>query len=173
MKQQLEIERKFTLTHLPDDLIIGVQGDEIKQGYLLRENDRELRIRKRNQENWMTLKQGSGLSRFEQECSIPSSQFEMLWPLTEGQRVEKTRYTVKQQDFLFEIDLFKGDLEPLVMLEVEFENLQKSREFLVPTFVSREVTEDKDYKNATLASNGLPDSFARSLMISATRKGTK
>lgn len=173
MKQQLEIERKFILSHLPDSLISGVQGDEIKQGYLLRENCRELRIRKRNQEYWMTLKQGSGLSRFEQECSIPSSQFEMLWPLTEGQRIEKTRYTVKQQEFLFEIDLFKEHLEPLVILEVEFETLQKSRDFLVPAFASREVTEDKAYKNATLASDGLPDSFARSLIISSTRKGTK
>ena len=161
MKQQLEIERKFILSHLPDSLISGVQGDEIKQGYLLRENGRELRIRKRNQQYWMTLKQGSGLSRFEQECSIPSSQFEMLWPLTEGQRIEKTRYTVEQKELLLEIDLFKEDLEPLIILEVEFENFKKSREFEVPGFVSREVTEDEDYKNATLAIDGLPDSFAK------------
>ena len=161
MKEHLEIERKFILSRLPEGLLDHVQGDEIKQGYLIRENGQELRIRKRNEEYWMTLKQGSGLSRVEQECSIPSGQFEMLWPLTAGKRIEKTRYVVKQQDLLFEVDLFKEDLEPLILLEIEFENLVASREFKVPLFLGQEVTEDEEYKNAVLATFGLPDSFAR------------
>jgi len=161
MKEQLEIERKFVLPKLPEDLITSVQGDEIKQGYLLREKGQELRIRKRNQEYWMTLKQGRGLSRIEHECSIPPEQFEMLWPLTAGQRIEKIRYTIKQQGLLFEIDCFKGSLDPLIILEVEFENFEASRKFKIPAFASREVTEDENYKNASLAISGLPDSFAR------------
>jgi adenylate cyclase len=161
MKKQLEIERKFILPQLPGEMINNARGDEIKQGYLLRDNGRELRIRKRNRECWMTLKQGNGLSRVEQECSIPSEQFEMLWPLTAGQQIEKIRYTIKQQDLLFEIDHFKGSLEPLIMLEVEFESLEASREFAVPTYAGREVTEDEGYKNATLAVHGLPASFKR------------
>ena len=160
MKKQLEIERKFILPQIPTELINSVQGDEIKQGYLLREEGRELRIRKRNQEYWMTLKQGSGLSRIEQECSIPAEQFEMLWPLTAGRQIEKTRYTIKQEDLLFEIDIFNGNLTPLILLEVEFESLEKSRQFAAPIFVGREVTEDDNFKNATLATAGLPDSFA-------------
>ncbi|WP_321372378.1 CYTH domain-containing protein [uncultured Desulfuromusa sp.] len=171
MKKQLEIERKFILPQIPEELIHHVQGDEIKQGYLLRESGRELRIRQRNHDYRMTLKQGGGLSRIEQECPIPAEQFEMLWPLTAGRQIEKIRYTIKQEDLLFEIDLFKGNLVPLIILEVEFENLEQSRQFQVPTFASREVTEDESYKNAILATAGLPDSFATQQSTAAMVKG--
>ncbi|SEA26535.1 CYTH domain-containing protein [Desulfuromusa kysingii] len=173
MKKQLEIERKFVLHRLPEKLLSNAHGDEIKQGYLLRENGRELRVRKRNGEYWMTVKQGSGLSRSEQECQIPAEQFAMLWPLTVGRQVEKTRYSIKQGDLLFEIDQFKEKLQPLILLEVEFTNLEKSQLFSVPTFVSWEVTEDENYKNATLATAGLPDSFVKSLTFSAPGEGTQ
>lgn len=157
--KKIEIERKFLLSAVPQELLNGVQGDLIKQGYLLREEDHELRIRKRNNSFWMTLKQGVGLSRSEQECSITEEQFEMLWPLTAGRQVEKVRYAVKQHDYLYEIDLFKGALAPLMFLEVEFDNLQASYEFKAPVFVDHEVTADENYKNATLAVSGLPESF--------------
>ena len=156
MKQQLEIERKFIVSQLPQGLLENAVGEEIKQGYLILKDQRELRIRKRDNEFWMTLKQGDGLERFEQECSIPNTQFFMLWPLTEGKRIEKTRYLVENADHVFEIDVFSGSLEPLIVLEVEFNSVEASRKFKVPDFVEKEVTEDKTYKNAVLATDGLP-----------------
>lgn len=152
----LEIERKFLLKQIPEHLLNGVTGEEIRQGYLIVDAEKELRIRQRGNQYWMTLKQGSGLARQEEECAIPAQQFNMLWPLTGGRQVEKVRYCVKQGGLLFEIDVFHGTLEPLQLLEVEFSSIEGSQAFSLPDFVAAEVTEDKAYKNANLALNGRP-----------------
>ncbi len=159
MKQQLEIERKFVVSHLPEELLEKAVREEIKQGYLILQGQRELRIRQRNNQYWMTLKEGSGLERFEQECQISDGQFKMLWPLTEGKQIEKTRCLVENCGHVFEIDIFSGILAPLLVLEVEFSSIKESQKFRVPDFVEKEVTDDKNYKNATLAIDGLPKSF--------------
>lgn len=156
---QMEIERKFVLGRIPHDIIADCRGEQIRQGYLLHDENCELRIRQRDDHYWMTVKQGTGLSRFEQECEIPELQFNMLWPLTQGRRVEKTRYSVPVGEHLFEIDLFSGALSRLIVLEVEFPNIEASRQFAEPDFIVLEVTEDRAYKNAVLAHRGLPESF--------------
>ena len=153
--EQLEIERKFVLATVPEELLAGVTGERIRQGYLL-SGDTELRIRERAGSCSMTVKRGSGLERQEQECLIAQQQFDMLWPLTAGQRIDKVRYAVPRGSLLYEIDIFKGDLAPLKVLEIEFSHVAASQEFEVPDFVEIEVTENKAYKNAALALNGLP-----------------
>lgn len=153
----LEIERKFLLSEAPAEFLSGASGEEILQGYLIVDQNRELRIRRRGQSCWMTLKQGDGLARYERECRIADEQFDMLWPLTEGRRVEKTRYAVENSSLTYEIDIFSGALAPLIMLEIEFDSIQASADFTPPESVIKEVTEDKNYKNASLALRGLPE----------------
>ena len=153
--EQVEIERKFLLGGIPEELLTGVSGERIRQGYLL-SGDSELRIRERAGKCTMTVKRGSGLARQEQECSIPQEQFDMLWPLTAGQRIDKVRYAVPRASLIYEIDIFKGDLAPLKVLEIEFNDIEESQAFRAPDYVEREVTEDKAYKNAALALTGLP-----------------
>lgn len=151
-----EIERKFLVASLPAGLLDDHQGENIDQGYLLLETQQELRIRNRAGCCTMTLKQGSGLDRQEQEKEINSDLFAMLWPLTAGKRVEKTRYVLDQSGYCLELDLFRGALEPLILLEVEFATVADSREFVPPDFVGREVTRDRTFSNAMLATAGLP-----------------
>jgi len=153
--QHQEIERKFVLEQVPQQLLQGSHGEKIRQGYLLY-GERELRIRERAGRCTMTVKQGSGLARLEQECAIEQQQFDMLWPLTEGMRIEKVRYAVKQGELIFEIDIFAGRLAPLQLLEVEFPDREASTRFIVPDFIACEVTADNAYKNASLARNGRP-----------------
>jgi CYTH domain-containing protein len=45
--------------------------------------------------------------------------FETLWPLTEGRRIEKTRYELPHGDVTIELDEFGGDLEGLLLAEAE------------------------------------------------------
>ncbi len=149
----VEIERKFIVTSLPENLLNGVTGEEILQGYLICDDRRELRLRKRAGNYLMTVKRGSGLTRMEQEQPIDRQLFDMLWPLTENRRIEKIRYCLQQGDHLLEIDIFKGTLAPLILLEVEFEDTAASANFKVPDFVNREVTDDKNYKNSRLATH--------------------
>jgi CYTH domain-containing protein len=158
----MEIERKFIVASLPAGLLDNHQGEKIDQGYLFLEDQTELRIRNRAGRCTMTLKQGSGLERQEQEQDIDSDLFAMLWPLTAGRRVEKTRYVIDQSGYCLELDLFRGVLEPLILLEVEFATVSDSREFVPPDFVGREVTRDRAFSNAILATSGLPTDIGQS-----------
>lgn len=85
----------------------------------------------------------------------------MLWPLTAGRRIEKTRYAIEQSGHCLELDFFSGTLAPLVLLEVEFTSIDASRGFVPPSFVHKEVTNDRTYSNAMLATVGLAADIGR------------
>ncbi|HRN81011.1 MAG TPA: CYTH domain-containing protein [Nitrosomonas europaea] len=145
-----EIERKFLVATFPDGELHAVP---LRQGYLTTPTDSiELRLRQQGTEYFMTLKSEGGLSRQEYEIQIDVTQFEMLWPATEGRRVEKTRYSGKLPDGqLFELDVFAGHLSPLMLVEVEFLSEDAAQAFIPPPWFREEVTEDKRYKNKALA----------------------
>ena len=48
-----------------------------------------MRLRRRDGESVLTVKRGSGRTRTEEEIELEPEQFDALWPLTEGRRVEK------------------------------------------------------------------------------------
>ena len=55
---------------------------------------------------FMTLKSGTGLQRSEYEITIDWPQFDVLWPSTDGRRIEKTRYQGRLGDKqVFELDI--------------------------------------------------------------------
>lgn len=151
----MEIERKFLLASEPPGLF-KARRSEIRQGYLLSTSRREVRIRARDKEFFLTVKDGSGLVRGETETAIPAAQFEALWPLTEGARLEKTRYELPWNNLSLEVDIYSGNLAPLRVVEIEFINKAQSEEFIKPSFLGAEVTGRGEYSNAQLASLGLP-----------------
>ncbi|WP_298848661.1 CYTH domain-containing protein [uncultured Ruegeria sp.] len=152
-----EIERKFLVATVPD--LSGAEKAVIRQGYLTAPGDTtELRLRQKNDVFFLTLKGRGGLVRVERETEITADQFETFWPETEGRRVEKERYTGQLPDGLvFELDVFSGDLVPLRLVEVEFTSEAQAKGYVPPDWFGADVTEDKRYKNKTLAINGVPD----------------
>ena len=64
--------------------------------------------------------------------------------------IEKTRYLVKHQTFLFEVDVFEGQHQGLIIAEVELEHENVQIEF--PEWIGKEVTGDPRYYNASLSS---------------------
>jgi adenylate cyclase len=56
-----------------------------------------------------------------------------------------------------ELNVFRGNLQGLVLAEVEFGSTAKSAEFKPPDWLGEEVTEDIRYKNQSLAQKGAPD----------------
>jgi CYTH domain-containing protein len=149
-----EIERKFLVSAMPDHPGPGIR---ILQGYLpLTGEDTELRVRRKGDDTVLTVKRGHGLDRGEQEVAISSEVFETLWPLTEGRRIEKTRYELPHGDATIELDEFGGELEGLLVAEVEFDSAQASELFEEAEWLGREVTEDPDYANLALAEHGRP-----------------
>ncbi|NOD91264.1 CYTH domain-containing protein [Ruegeria sp. HKCCD4884] len=151
-----EIERKFLVATLPD--LSSAQKAVVRQGYLTAPDDStELRLRQKNEAFFLTLKGGGGLVRVEREAQITEEQFETFWPETEGRRVEKERYTGRLPDgLMFELDIFSGDLASLRLVEVEFDSEEDAAAFVPPDWFGADVTEDKRYKNKTMATEGIP-----------------
>lgn len=144
-----EIERKF-LAQIPENLQ-EFPRTTIVQGYLTVDDQTETRIRVQDNQHFLTLKKGSGLVRDEKEIPISPEQFQMLWPETEGRRVAKDRYLIPYQHSTIELDIYKGNLEGLIVAEVEFTSIEASMKFAPPSWLSTEVTGDKTYNNQQLA----------------------
>jgi CYTH domain-containing protein len=152
-----EIERKFLVWEVPPDLD-RYPASEIVQGYLAIEPDgSEVRLRRRGAQETLTVKTGRGRVRGEREIALSSEQFDALWPLTEGRRIEKTRYELPADGGLvIELDVYRGGLEGLVVAEVEFASEDDAERFVAPQWFGPDVSDDDAYKNRRLATDGRP-----------------
>lgn len=153
MNDGIEIERKFLLEEPPGGLE-DLPGEPIEQGYLAIEDDGpEVRLRRRAGRAKLTVKGAGGLSRTEVEIDLTPEQFEALWPATRGRRLTKTRYAwpVPGTNETADLDVYDGAHEGLVVAEVEFDSEGASRAFEPPAVFTREVTEDRGFKNRNLA----------------------
>jgi CYTH domain-containing protein len=114
-------------------------------------------VRRRGDQAYLTVKAGGGRVRVEEEIEIDADRFERLWPLTEGRRIEKTRYEIDAADGLvIELDVYTGALDGLVTAEVEFDSEEAADAFEPPGWLGEDVTEDLRYKNQRLAREGPP-----------------
>lgn len=153
-----EIERRFALdAPPPEEWLAGQPCTDIRQGYVLVENGNELRVRDKGGRFLMTRKSGHGLIREEVEEEVSQAVFDLVWPLTQGRRVEKRRHHVRQGELQLEVDQYFGALDGFWSLEVEFDSAEQAHAFQPPDFVGLEVTQDKRFNNAQLALHGLPD----------------
>ena len=154
--QSQEIERKFLVKSLPENLEQYPHKD-IVQGYLaITEDGTEVRLRQKGEKYFQTVKSGSGKTRFESEVEITEEQFNSLWEATKGKRVEKTRYEIPHESGLIELDVYHGGLDGLLSAEMEFSSEDDSNKFIAPEWLNEEVTDDKRYKNQDLALHGVP-----------------
>ena len=146
----MEIERKF-LVQGDDYRRMAYAADRITQGYICSGHGRTVRVRRRGDKAFLTIKGPSldgGLSRYEFEKEISCDEASHLFQLCEPGIIDKTRYLVKSGTHTFEVDEFYGDNEGLVMAEVE---LSASDEpYVAPPFIGREVTGDRRFYNSHL-----------------------
>ena len=116
-----------------------------------------MRLRTRDGHNLLTIKQGGGLTRDEHETTVEPARFARLWPLTDGHRVEKERYLIPtEQGLTFELDAYRGALDGLLTVEVEFESEAQARSFTPPAWFGPEITGDPRFSNQRLAEEGIP-----------------
>ncbi len=157
-----EIERKFLVPEPPANLRGLRRAKRIAQGYLAGDAERavEVRIRKKGERHFLTVKVGSGARRTEVELPLKPREFAALWPPTKGRRIEKQRrrLPVKGSAAVIELDVYGGALAGLCVAEVEFPDERVARAFQPPAWFGREVTDDPAYRNAALARHGLPAS---------------
>ena len=147
-----EIERKFKVETLPEDLL--GPGSEIRQGYLSVEPV-EIRLRVRDDARELTVKSLGGLRRVEVALPLTPEQFDELWPLVTT-FVEKSRHLVQLTGALAEVDVYGGKLRGLTVVEVEFASEEEAASFKPPHWFGDELTEDSRFRNAALALAGKP-----------------
>jgi len=147
-----EIERKFLVRKLPDDLT-SYPSRELAQGYLVSMDDGlQVRLRKSGERHLLTFKRGTGNVREEREIELSAEQFNTLWPATERKRLVKTRYEIPLGKRVVEIDIYHDRHEGLVVAEVEFDEEEAARNFQPPDWLGDDVTGDPRYSNQLLAS---------------------
>lgn len=121
----------------------------IRQGYLNRDPERTVRVRIKGDEAFLTVKgRNKGDVRLEFEYQIPYTQALEMLELCQGRVIEKKRYIVKYGDYQWEIDEFMGDLNQLVLAEIELS--ESGHSYPIPHFIGEEVTGDPSYYNSML-----------------------
>lgn len=144
-----EIERKF----LVNQALWSPQtpGTRFRQGYIAASVGRTVRVRVEGDQGRLTLKgPPQGVSRAEFEYPIPIADAEeLLTTLCDGPLVEKTRYLVEHRGHTWEVDVFAGENEGLVVAELELESEDEA--FERPAWLGAEVSHDPRYANSRLA----------------------
>jgi len=150
-----EVERKWLLDEVPSVVPLG-EGTPIRQGYVARDGEVEVRIRMTGDAAELTVKAGRGLTRTEVGLDLDIGAAGALWPHTAGRRIEKVRYRVPVDVTTAEVDVYGDALSGLLTVEVEFPSETAATAFVAPSWFGREVTGDGRWSNASLAEHGLP-----------------
>lgn len=152
MSKNIEIERKFLVKEA--FISFATKSYRIKQGYLISDNKKSVRIRIKEEKGSITIKNEpneNGFSSFFWESKIPLKEATQLLKLCENYVIEKTRYEVPFGTKNFEVDVFHGINNGLIIAELELKN--KDDSFEKPVWLGMEVTNDKRYYNTFISKN--------------------
>jgi adenylate cyclase len=144
----VEIERKFLV--VGDGWRPTTAGQRFCQGYLARSNGVTVRVRRAGLQAYLTVKgEPDGIVRpeFEYEVSVDDAEA-MLKALCARPLIEKTRFIVQHEAFIWHVDEFAGDNAGLILAEVELE--RPDQYVPLPPWVGEEVTHDPRYRNSRL-----------------------
>jgi len=143
-----EIERKFLVNS--DEFKQLAKGIHYRQGYMSRGEKGVVRVRVAGDKGYLTIKgRKSGISRSEYEYEIPvADAVEMLDELCSKPDIEKYRYCVDYEGFVWEVDEFLGANAGLIVAEIELP--AEDTLFTKPSWIAAEVSHDARYFNSNL-----------------------
>lgn len=158
--KKMEIERKFLLRPCSLKKFLRRHGLKyravpIEQFYLRSDGSGSERYRRAGNRYIHTVKSRGTLVREEREEAVDEATYRRFKARTASGVIEKIRYLVAWDDYLYELDAFGGSLQGLNVLEVEFDSLEEARSFEVPEPFSRlviaDVSEHPDFTNGALS----------------------
>lgn len=147
----MEIERKFLidLQQLPFHPE-SYPGRYIEQGYLCTEP--VVRVRRDGNEYFLTYKSKGLMVREEYNLPLTEKAYSHLIAKADGRIIRKKRFNIPLDDSLqLELDIFEGDLFPLVLGEIEFPDEESAKFYNAPDWLGEEVTYSSRYHNSTLS----------------------
>ena len=146
-----EIERKFLIQDA--SIVDSLAGERMTQGYLSHDKNATVRVRIAGNSGWLTIKGKTvGATRSEFEYPVPQEDArQMLDELCNSGVIDKTRYRLPQGELCWEIDVFHGDNDGLMVAEIELPS--EDTPFDKPDWLGEEVTGDARYYNSALSTN--------------------
>ncbi len=144
-----EIERKFLVAN--EDWRNHVAGSQtMAQGYLSSDPQCSVRVRVSGDGANINIKSATlDIERAEFEFAIPPAEARRVLEMFCGDKlVSKTRHLVPNAGHTWEIDVFDGANEGLVVAEIELG--RREEPFERPLWLGREVSGEKRYFNVSL-----------------------
>lgn len=173
----VEIEKKFTVKELPDNLD-SFPYHEIEQGYL--NVHPAIRVRRQDDTYYMTYKSSKesentgNIGQTEYNMPLDKASYEHLAAKADGNVIRKTRYLIpinedafspgflrenpeleemiKKGNIKIELDVFKAPFEGTIVAEVEFPTEEAARCYNPAAWFLEDVTADPKYRNSYMSS---------------------
>ena len=143
----MEIERKFTVRQLPEDLA-RYDSHLIEQGYL--NTNPVVRVRREDDTYYLTYKGKGLMAREEYNLPLNEQAYNHLVAKADGNIITKRRYLIPLPPYTIELDVFEKSLAPLIIAEVEFPSIEEANAFTPPDWFDQDVTKDPAYHNSNL-----------------------
>ena len=114
-----------------------------------------MRIRRDNEKYELTYKSGGLMKRREENLPLNREAYGHLVSKVDGRLIRKKRYMIplngENTGLTVELDVFEGDLAPLVLAEVEFQDEDTANAFVAPDWFGEDVTFCGLYHNSYLS----------------------
>ena len=147
-----EIERKFLVDQKQWNQQVKPVGELYRQGYLLTDQHKTIRVRQTPTQGFLTIKGISiGATRAEYEYEIPLKEATELLDNFASSELSKIRYTLNFKGKIWEVDEFLADNVGLLVAEIELN--REDERFELPPWVGKEVTSEQIYYNANLTNH--------------------
>jgi len=144
-----EIERKFLVRG--EFKHLAVKHMRITQGYFSVDPARIIRLRICDGKAIFSVKApliNTGFSRNEWEFGIPLSEAKEMLKVCLPEVIQKTRYLVPFSNHIYEVDVFHGKNEGLIIAEMELTS--EDEVFERPVWLGEEVTGKAEFYNSNL-----------------------
>lgn len=144
-----EIERKFSVNHQKWESVEKPVPSHIVQSYLSKTAECTVRIRLKNKKGFITIKgKTTGITRDEFEYEIPFDDAQQMIDTFCEKTLSKYRYEITVGNHLWEVDVFQGKLEGLIIAEIELST--EDEQFELPDWVIEDVSDNKEFYNSRL-----------------------
>lgn len=158
----MEIERKFTLKKIPENLE-KYPCKCIEQAYL--NTSPVIRIRKSDKSYYLTYKGNGLISREEYNLPLDQKSYEHMLTKADGNIISKKRYLIPLENpkftddylpatnpnLIIELDVFNPPFAPLVIAEVEFSSIEMANAFIPPEWFDEDVSMNTEYHNSNMS----------------------